>query len=140
MARHAAVDVVSGVLGISKFGNWPYFAGSATWNFVRARHGAADSRSARLKGYSQVRQWLALDHSLDPAFRADLRKRLELLGINPLDDNVFDQAKFAQHQYRALLRYADDPQGLSARLDRSRSFEERQTARRGMSTSGDAAQ
>ena len=40
MLRRATVDVVSGVLGISKWGNWPYLAGSWTWNFVRARHGA----------------------------------------------------------------------------------------------------
>jgi hypothetical protein len=37
---------------------------------------------------------------------------MEDLGVNPLDDNVFDKAKFAQRQYAALLRYVDDPGGL----------------------------
>ena len=150
MLRRATVDVVSGVLGISKWGNWPYFAGSWTWNFVRARHGAPYSRAARLKAYSQVRQWLAFDHSLDPALRDELQKRLEILGVNPLEDNVFDEAKFARRQYAALLRYADDPHGLAVRLDHARTAQERAVARRspdssapGSSTAGsfqDAAQ
>jgi hypothetical protein len=130
MLRRAVVDVVSSVLGISKWGNWPYFAGSWTWNFVRARHGAPYSRAARLKAYSQVRQWLAFDQSLDPALRAELQKRLEVLGVNPLEDTVFDEAKFARRQYDALLRYADDPQGLAARLDHARTAQERAAAHR----------
>ncbi len=32
--------------GNFQVGNWPYFAGSWTWNFVRARHGAPYSRAA----------------------------------------------------------------------------------------------
>ena len=140
MLRHAVVDVVSGVLGISKWGNWPYLAGSWTWNFVRARHGAPYSRTARLKAYSQMRQWLALDQSLDPALREELRTRLEILGVNPLEDNVFDEVKFARRQYAALLRYADDPHGLAARLDRARSPEERRAAHRAAGSFGDAAQ
>ena len=123
MIRHAAVDAVSGVIGYSRWGNWPYFAGSWAWNFIQARHGAADNRMARLKSYSQVRQWLALDPALDPALRTDLLKRLQNLGVNPLEDNIFDEAKFAQRQYDALLNYADDPKGLSARLERDRGAE-----------------
>jgi len=120
MMRHAATDTVSGVLGISKFGNWPLMAGSWTWNFMRTRHGDTTNRSARLKAYSQVRQLLALDRSMDPGLRVALQKRLEFLGVNPLQDSVFDEAKIAQLQYEALLRYADDPEGLSARLERDR--------------------
>ncbi len=123
MVRHAAVDAVSGVIGYSRWGNWPYFAGSWAWNFIHARHGAANNRMERLKAYSQVRQWLALDPALDPALRIDLLKRLQNLGVNPLEDNIFDEAKFAQRQYASLLRYVDDPKGLSARLERDRDAE-----------------
>jgi hypothetical protein len=123
MIRHAAVDVLSGVIGYSRWGNWPYFAGSWTWNFIRTRHGAASDRTARIRAYSQVRQWLALDSLLDPELRSELLKRLQSLGVNPLEDNVFDEAEFAERQYAALLEYADEPTGLAARLDRDRSSE-----------------
>jgi hypothetical protein len=120
MVRNAITDTVSGVLGISKFSNLPYLAGSFTWNFIRTRHGDAGDRAARLRAYSGVRQWLALNHSLDPDLRIELQKRLEIMGINPLEENVFAEADIARRQYDALLTYALDPKGLAARLDRDR--------------------
>ncbi len=85
--------------------------------------GAASNRTGRIRAYAQVRQWLALDLSLDPALRADLLQRLEDLGVNPLEDNLYDEARFAQRQCAALLQYADDPNGLGRRIDRDRSAE-----------------
>jgi hypothetical protein len=123
MLRMAAGDAVSGVLGISKWGNWPYFAGSYAWNFVRSRHGDPNNHAARLKAYSQVRRWLTLDGSIDPALREELQRRLEILGVNPLEESVFEEAEIAERQYDALLRYAADPNGLPARLDRDRNAE-----------------
>jgi len=123
MLRLATGDAVTGVLGISKFGNWPYLAGSMTWNFVRSRHGDPNNRSARLKAFSQVRRWLTLDGGMDPALRAELQRRLDILGVNPLDDSVFEETQIAEHQYEALLRYAADPQGLPAKLDHDRNAE-----------------
>ena len=123
MLRLAAGDAVSGVLGISKWGNWPYMAGSWTWNFVRTRHGDPNNRTARLRAYTQVRRWLALDNSIDPALRADLQRHLEILGVNPLEESVFEESKIADHQYNALLWYAADPKGLPARLERDRNAE-----------------
>jgi hypothetical protein len=119
----AASDAVAGVLGISKWGNWPYMAGSWTWNFVRSRQGDPNNRTARLRSYIQVRRWLALDGSIDPALRADLQRRLETLGVNPLEDSVFGESEIADRQYDALLRYADDAKGLPSRLERDRNTE-----------------
>ncbi len=123
MLRMATTDAVTGVLGISKFGNWPYLAGSMTWNFVRSRHGDPNNRSARLKAYSQVRRWLTLDGSVDPALRAELQGRLEILGVNPLEESVFEETEIAARQYDALMRYASDPQGLTVRLEHDRNAE-----------------
>ena len=123
MLSLAASDAVSGVLGISKWGNWPYMAGSWTWNFLRSRHGDPNNRTARLRSYTQVRRWLALDSTIDPALRADLQHRLEILGVNPLEDSVFEESEIADRQYDALLRYANDPKGLPARLERDRNTE-----------------
>jgi hypothetical protein len=123
MLRRATADALSGVLGVSKWGNWPYLAGSWTFDFVRSRHGDANNRAARLKAFSQARRWLALDHSLDPKLREELLRRLEVLGVNPLEESVFQEAEIARRQYAALLRYAADPEGLRARLDRDRNQE-----------------
>jgi hypothetical protein len=123
MLRLATGDAVTGVIGVSKFGNWPYLAGSMTWNFVRSRHGDPNNRSARLKAFSQVRRWLTLDGTMNPALRAELQRRLEILGVNPLEESVFEETQIAERQYDALLRYAADPQGLPARLDRDRNAE-----------------
>jgi hypothetical protein len=123
MLRLATGDAVTGVLGVSKFGNWPYLAGSMMWNFVRSRHGDPNNRSARLKAFSQVRRWLTLDGAMDSGLRKELQRRLDILGVNPLDTSVFEEAEIADHQYDALLRYASDPQGLPARIDRDRNSE-----------------
>ncbi len=94
-----------------------------TWNFVRSRHGDPNNRTARLKAYSQVRRWLTLDGSMDPELRAELQRRLEILGVNPLEESVFEETEIAAHQYDALMRYASDPQGLTARLEHDRNAE-----------------
>jgi hypothetical protein len=123
MIRHAATDTVTGVLGISQWGNWPYMAGAWAFNFVRERHGAANNRTARLQAYSEVREWLALDGSLDSGLRADLQKRLEVLGVNPMEESVFVEAGISERQYAALVRYAQDPHGLPERLEHDRRAE-----------------
>jgi hypothetical protein len=123
MFRRAATDTVSGVLGISMWGNWPVLAGVTSWNFIRERHGAATDRAARIRAYSQTRQWVTLDPALDPELRIALMKRLEILGINPLEDSIFQEGKIARRQYAALLKYADDPNGLPARIAYDRNEE-----------------
>jgi hypothetical protein len=123
MFRRAATDTVSGVLGISMWSNWPVLTGTTAWNFLRERHGAANNRAARIKAYSQTRQWVTLDPTMDPALRAEMMKRLEMLGINPLEDSIFEEGKIARRQYAALLKYADDPKGLPARIEYDRNEE-----------------
>jgi len=123
MIRHAATDTVSGVLGISKFANLPYFAGSTAFLFVTTRHGAANDRPARLRSYAEVREWLALDQSLSPGLKKVLQQRVEIMGVNPMEESITSEVKLAEAQYAALLRYAADPAGLPARLERDRRSE-----------------
>ncbi len=123
MIRHAITDAVTGVLGISKYSNFPYLAGSVAFNFVRVRHGATNDRSARLKAYAEVREWLALDDSIDPGLRAVLEKRLEIMGVNPMEESVIDEAAIARRQYEALVHYAMNPRGLPARIEHDRNAE-----------------
>jgi hypothetical protein len=134
MVAHATTDAVLGVAGYSRWGNWPYMAGSFVWNFTRTRRGAATNAQQRLRAYAEVRRWLALDHGIAPALRADLQHRLEVLGVNPLEESGAEGLRAAQVQYAALLKYACDPRGLPARIERDRAaeltaFEHRPAAR-----------
>ena len=123
MLGRAASDVITGVLGVSRWGNWPYMAGSMSWNFLRARRGVPTNGTQRLEAYAGVRRWLALDHALDPALRTELQQRLEMMGVNPLEESIFDENKFAHKRYEALLAYAADPKGLPAQLEKDRAAE-----------------
>ncbi len=120
MLHHGVNSIVTGVLGITGFGNWPYLAASTAWNFVRGRHGAPTDRTARLRSYAEAREFLAADSSLHPALRVELLRRVDHLALNPLENALENEARVAADQHAALLRYAAAPQGLEARLARDR--------------------
>ena len=117
---HGTTVLVSGVLGFSRFGNWPYFASESVWTFVRGRHGAAVNRSARLRAYSEARAFLAVDTGLGPQLKSELLSRLDHLALNPLENRVAAEGQLAREQYNALLRYARQPEGLLAKIERDR--------------------
>ena len=120
LIRHGATSLVTGVFGITRFGNWPFFIGDSAYTFVRARHGAAVDRSARLEAYSDARNFLALDTSLDAKLRAELLHRVDHLALNPLENGIATEATVANEQYAALLRDAQPGQGLESKLERAR--------------------
>jgi hypothetical protein len=119
MVNQGASSMVTGVLGLTRFGNPEFFAAEALWTFVRGRHGSAVNRSARLQAYSEAREFLAMDSSLDPALRTQLQLRLDHLALNPRENDVSHEATLAREQYAALLRYAASPRG-AAKLERDR--------------------
>ncbi len=123
MLHHGANAVITGVLGVSRFGNWPFLAATTTWNFVRGRHGSPTDRSARLRSYSEAREFLAADSDLQPELKAELLHRLDHLALNPLENALDTEARVAKEQYAALMQYAASPGGLEARLDRDRKKE-----------------
>jgi hypothetical protein len=120
MFQQAVTVVVTSVLGITRFGNWPFFATESAWTFVRGRHGAAVNRSARLRAYSEARAFLAVDTKLDPKLKGELLSRLDHLALNPLENGAAAEAKLAREQYNALVKYAQSPGGLAAKLERDR--------------------
>ncbi len=120
MFLHGSTIVISSILGISRFGNWPFFVGESAWTFVRARHGGAVNRSARLRAYSEARAFLAADNTIDSQLKAELSARLDHLALNPLENGAAGEAQLAREQYNALLRYAGAPGGLAAKLERDR--------------------
>jgi hypothetical protein len=120
MFLHGSAVVVTGVLGITRFGNWPFFAAETTWMFVRGRHGAAVNRSARLRAYSEARAFLAVDASLNPRLKTEILTRVDHLALNPLENGAANEAKLAREQYKALVQYAQTPDGLAAKLEGDR--------------------
>ena len=123
LVRHGAATVITGVLGISRFGNWPFLAASSAWTFVRGRQGNAVNRSARLEAYAGARAFLAMDSGIDPAFRSELMQRLGHLAVNPLENATSTEATVAREQYAALSQYAMTPAGLPAKLQAERQRE-----------------
>jgi hypothetical protein len=119
MMSDGANSMVTGVLGLTRFGNPEFFAADALWTFVRSRHGAAMNHSARLEAYSDAREFLSVDSSLDPALRAELERHLDHLALNPRENAIGREAELACEQYAALLKWAESPQG-QAKLERDR--------------------
>jgi hypothetical protein len=123
LVGHTASNILTGILGITRFGNLSFFAADTAWTFVRGRHGATTNRSARLRCYAEAREFVAVDNSLDPKLRIELLSHLDHLALNPLENRLNNEAKFAGQQYTALVQYANAPAGLSARLERDRRAE-----------------
>lgn len=119
MVNQGASSMVTGVLGLTRFGNPEFFAAEALWMFVRGRHGFAVNRNARLEAYSEAREFLAMDSGLDPALKIQLQRRLDHLALNPRENDVSHEATLAREQYAALLKYAESPRG-AAKLERDR--------------------
>lgn len=119
LVSHGASSVVTGVFGITRFGSWPFFVGDSAVMFVRARHGAAVNRSARLEAYADAREFLQVDSSLDPQLKTELLRRLDHLALNPLENGISVEATVAKEQYAALVQFEQSQRGM-AKLERDR--------------------
>lgn len=119
MVSDGATSLVTGVFGLTRFADPEFFAAAALWTFVRGRHGGAVNRSARLKAYSEAREFLSVDTALDPALKIELERRLDHLALNPRENEVSRESELAREQYAALLNWAESPRG-EAKLERDR--------------------
>ncbi len=122
MLSQGVTGLVTGVFGLTRFGNPSFFAADWVWTFVRGRHGAAVNRTERLKAYSGARQFLAMDSGLDPRLKMELRLQLDHLALNPRENATSHEATLAREQYAALLQYLNSPRGV-AKLEQNRSKE-----------------
>lgn len=120
VAQRAMDDMTRGVLGLSRFANWYYFAGQAAWDFFRGRHGAALDRSSRLRAYAALKSSLTFDQSLPLPLRQEVERRLDRVSTNQLESRVEQERSLAQAQHQALLRAAENSHRLPARIARDR--------------------
>ncbi len=121
--RKATEDVPVTILGLATFGNWQYRVARLSWDFVRGRQGAAVDRSARIQAYSESRNLMRGDLDLSPELSGKLNEHLSRLALNPLATSFDAEANLARSQYQALLRYAQAPNGLAAKIERLRQRE-----------------
>jgi hypothetical protein len=123
MSRRVLQDVTKNVLSLSRFGNLPYFLGRTVFDFVTGRRGMDVNQPSRLKTYSQLKLLLTLNDSLEPKLRDQIADQLEKVSLNPLENDLDVETKVAKQQYKALIAYAKDADGLPAKLDRDRRAE-----------------
>ena len=123
MSRRVLNDVTRNILSLSKFGNLPFFLGRTVFDFVTGRRGIDINQPSRLHTYSQLKLLLALNTSLDSNLRSEVSGRLETISLNPFENDLNAEASIAVAQYDALLAFAKDSKGLTAKLERDRRAE-----------------
>jgi hypothetical protein len=127
MIRRVSDDIATGILGFTGFGHWPYLAAKSGFFFVHGRRGGVLNRDSRIRSYVRLRHALTIDDTLPPVLRNELARRLDDLGVNPLEDSLQDEASIAKKQYAALIQKVDSG-ALARDLDRQRGREVRTLA------------
>jgi hypothetical protein len=120
MTQRAINEIVSGVIGISHFTNWYYYAGADLYDFYASRHGRAMNQAARLDCYSQFQVQLTLDRSLEPDLRQQMQRRAASLALNPLEGAPGRELADAANRYTQLTLDAGGDGALVKRLDNDR--------------------
>ncbi|MBV9083964.1 MAG: hypothetical protein JOZ62_14900 [Acidobacteriaceae bacterium] len=123
LAQRSINQITTGVIGLSHFTNWYYYAGVDLYDFVVTRHGGALDQQSRLDCYSQFRADITLDTQLDPALRSELQQRLDSLAVNPLEATPQAEVQVAVAQYHVLQKDAEAEGSLEKRLDAQRRTE-----------------
>jgi len=123
MSRRVLNDVTRNILSLSKFGNLPFFLGRTVFDFVTGRRGIDVNQPSRLQTYSQLKLLLALNTSMEPELRSEVSGRLETVSLNPFENDLNAEANIARQQYETLIKFAKDPEGLAAKVERDRRAE-----------------
>ncbi len=123
MAQRSINELTAGVIGISRFTNWYYYAGAMLYNTVWSRQGIAVNQAARLDCYSQFRAELALDHQLDPALRQELLNRAESLAVNPLAASAMRELEAARAHFAQLQSQSGENGRLAVLIEKERRAE-----------------
>jgi hypothetical protein len=122
MVQRTVNEITSGIVGISHFTNWYYYAGASAYDFVASRHGKGMDSAARLDCYTRFRAALALDRAMDPTLRELLQRRMDSLSVNPLEGSPQHEVQVAEARYAALLQQASSGV-LEKQLDKTRRSE-----------------
>ncbi|HEY1212487.1 MAG TPA: hypothetical protein VGE93_02535 [Bryobacteraceae bacterium] len=122
MTQRAINDITAGVIGLSHFSNWYYYAAADLYDFIVSRHGAATNQAERLDCYSQFRVALVLDRKMDPELHSQMSRRVNSLAINPLEAAPDKELHLAYAHYELLVHQAQNGE-LADRINRDRRAE-----------------
>jgi len=120
MSKRAFDDITGNVLSFTRGAGLAFTVGKFLYGFVTGRRGTDLNQATRLRSYSQLKMILAMDQSLDEEFRVDIARQLEKVSINPLENDLQAELKLARAQYKNLVEYAKNPDGLRLKLDKER--------------------
>lgn len=120
MTKRAFDDVMGNVLSFTQGGGMALTVGKFLYGFATGRRGTDLNQPSRLRSYSQLKMILAMDESLNEAFRKDIASRVEKVSINPLENDLADELRIARGQYKNLVAYAKSPTGLRLKLEKER--------------------
>ncbi|MDX6498332.1 MAG: hypothetical protein QOG23_1592 [Blastocatellia bacterium] len=123
VSRRVLNDLTKNILSLSSFGNIPYFLGRNAYKFITGRRGLDLNQPSRLKSYSELKLLLSFNGSLDPQLQHEIEQRLEIVSVNPLNNDNQSEIRLARQQYDSLIDFARRPDGLPARIERDRRAE-----------------
>lgn len=123
VTQRAVNEITGGVIGISHFTNWYYYAGAMLYDVIWSRHGIAVDQALRLDSYSQFRAELAFDNDLDPRLRSEIARYAESVTVNPFGVAAEHKAKLASEHFARLEAASADDGKLLKRLDNERRAE-----------------
>ena len=101
----------------------PYFLGRTAFDWITHRRGMDIDQKSRLRSYAQLKLLLTLNSEIDSKLRAEIESRLNAVSHEPLANDRNAEIQLARRQYRALLDFAERPNGLAAKIDRDRRAE-----------------
>jgi hypothetical protein len=115
-------DVTTNVFDLSVL-NVPYFLGKTAFNWITHRRGIDINQPSRVKSYAELKLLLTLNSEMDSGLRSEIERRIEAVSSDPLSNDRAAEVQLARQQYAALIRFASDPDGLAAKVDRDRRAE-----------------
>jgi len=124
LSRRVLDDVTSNALGISPFGNVPYFLGRTALAFALDRWGKDVNQPSRLRSLSQLELALTLDSSVSSRLHEQTSRKVASVSVNPLD-NAAGSAESARRQYQQLLGSLQRPEKAEQVLGDQREAEAR---------------
>ena len=116
-------DVTSNVLSVTQGGGLAATLGKFLYGFVTGKRGMDLNQPSRVRAYAQLKMILAMDESMKEQFRRDVDDRLEKVLINPLQNDLANELNIARGQYRNLVQYVNNPEGLGEKLEKDRNKE-----------------
>jgi len=120
ITKRAFDDAMGNVLSFTQGGGIALTAGKFLYGFVTGRRGTDLNQPSRMRSYSQLKMILAMDEKLNEELRKDIADKVEKVSINPLENDLADQLRIARGQYKNLVAYSKNPDGLRLKLEKGR--------------------